>query len=265
MFCALSLRSLLAWASAALCEAMDQIESFYVPADMDTGGSRFFHRAVRCPFHEECSRHSWSKARIVSFISEEAARKGVYEHLVTSGRHWKREAEAKTAAAECEIEIVEETEAEREQYRKQIDGIEDRKRQRDDSPDRRSKSDDENKSKGKSKGKKGKTRSSRGGRAEATSSSASSAAAQAADHEAQIVARQPTQVNSQNLGMLIDCLDRSKAALESSQVMFQRAAEAFQQRSQACVETSIQLQRELNALSAARDCVRDLQSRLQRG
>ena len=243
---------------------MNQIDSFYVDDTMDTGGSRFYHKAVRCPFHNECSSNAWSKAKTTSFICEEAVRKGVFEHLLTSGRHWKREKEAKDAALECEIELVEETQEQREQYRKQIDRIaEQRKRNRDDrprddSPDRKKKRDDnvKSKSKGKSKDKKNKEKSDRGGGADAVSID---------DDDVQIVRRQPTQVNAQNLGLLIDCLDRSKAALESSQVMLQRAAEAFQQRSQACFQSSVQLQTELNALSAARDCVRDLQVRLQSG
>jgi hypothetical protein len=195
---------------------MDSIDSFYVAAELDIGGPRFYFRAVRCPFHDECSKNAWKKANTTSFLNREAVHTGVFEHLMKSGRHWKPYSEAKEAADSCEVEVVEETETQRAQYRDQIDKIAERKRKRSDIPDRGKRDD----VKGEGKGKTSKDKTNRGGGAEASMSSSS--LAEVATDESQTVARQP--LNSQNLGLLIDALHRSTAALDDLTAMTQRAA-----------------------------------------
>ena len=253
---------------------MELIDSFYVDETIDSGGSRFYFKAKKCPFAHECSKNSWDRAKTTSFLSEEDVRQGIYEHLVHSGRHWKSDLDAKEASKECEVDLLEETQEERARYRNQIDQIATAKHRGIESPDKRQRD-----GKGKSKqsnrgGVKTKEKVNRCGGATASMSSSmvddvataeGAAIAERATDESHIVARQSqAPLNSQSLGLLIDCIDRSKSALENSQVMFQRAADDLQQRAQACVQASMQLQMELSALSAARDCVRDLMVRMDR-
>ena len=69
-------------------------------------------------------------------------------------------------------------------------------------------------------------------------------------------------INPQSLGMLTDSIDRARGSVSSAITMFTKSAEALSNRAHACTSTSAQLQDELNTLSAAKDCVQELQRRL---
>ena len=70
------------------------------------------------------------------------------------------------------------------------------------------------------------------------------------------------QLNAQSLGMLVDSIDRSRNAVSSAMVMFNKAAGAFSVRATACTQASSQLQEEHAALTAAKDCIVELQRRI---
>jgi hypothetical protein len=60
----------------------------------------------------------------------------------------------------------------------------------------------------------------------------------------------------------MDCIDRSRRSILSAQKMFAKATEAFNERAQACSVASSSLMDEYNALGQARECVRDMQLRM---
>ena len=106
------------------CVNKEDIDSFYVPADNDDGGPRMYWRVLKCPRCDECSDQAWNRVRAWSFINEDTAKDVVIKHLVNSSKHSMDEDAAGSYREDMEIEVLEETGAERDAHRKQIDRIE---------------------------------------------------------------------------------------------------------------------------------------------
>ena len=240
--------------SAMGCVSMDAIDSFYVPEDQDEGGPRMYWRVLKCPRCDECSDQAWNRVQAWSFISEDIAKDVVIKHLVNSSKHAMDEETAETYREDMEIEVLEETEAERKSYREQIDRIEKNKRKTQwEEPSKDSCKGSVPRCKARQKGKDGKGGDGKG---------------KGYDKGAEIavitnlpLAQRPT-LNTQSLGMVVDCIDRSRGAVTSAISMFTKTAEALTARAHACTSTSAQLQDELNTLTAAKECVQEIQRRL---
>ena len=247
------------------CVSMDAIDSFYVPEDQDEGGPRMYWRVLKCPRCDECSDQAWNRVQAWSFLNEDIAKDVVIKHLVNSSKHAMDEETAETYREDMEIEVLEETEAERKSYREQIDRIEKNKRKTQwEEPSKDSCKGSGSRCKGRQKGKYGK-----GGDGE-SGDGQGKGNGKGYDKGADIApppltlniqAPRPT-LNSQSLGMVVDCIDRSRGAVTSAISMFTKTAEALTARAHACTSTSAQLQDELNTLTAARDCVQEIQRRL---
>ena len=173
-------------------------------------------------------------------------------HLMNSDKHRKTEEEADAILEEVDPEIYKETERDRKEYREGIDKINAKKRAK---AENTAEVDDDVTAGAESshgKGKKGKSKGS-----------------QIYKGAGELAVRQPTQPTAdtvltiQRLGLLVDCIDRSRRAILSAQNMFAKATEAFNERAQACSAVSSSLLDEYNSLGQARECVRDMQVTMQ--
>ena len=225
---------------------MELIDSFYVPEDQDEGGPRMYYRVIKCPCRDDCSEQSWAKVQAWSFIDQEYAKNMVVNHLMKSSLHGMTEEEAESLRDEMEIQVIEETEKERDDYRKHIDRIERNKRKTQwEEPSKDSyKGGNKSNTRYKSNGKGGDNK---GGYGNGNG----------------IVALQRQAINPQSLGMLTDSIDRARGSVSSAITMFTKSAVAFNERAHACSSTVSNLQDELTTLSAARECVQQIQLRVQ--
>jgi hypothetical protein len=109
---------------------MMEIDSFYVPECDDEGGERYYFRIGSCPCAEECSERSWHRVQATSFISADACKEIVKNHLTNSDKRRKTEDEADAILDMVEPDVVVESERDRKAYRDRIDGINVRKKRR---------------------------------------------------------------------------------------------------------------------------------------
>lgn len=101
-------------------------EKYFVKEQDDDELPRLYWKAQACPVGG-CSSQSWSRCYALSFTSEENVRKYVAAHLVGSSLHAYSEADAISSADTCEIDVLEESRDERDQYRQQTAAAKKRK------------------------------------------------------------------------------------------------------------------------------------------
>ena len=245
---------------------MQQIDSFYVKESDDEGGERYYFRIKSCPCAAECSDRIWQRVQATSFISADKCKDLVKMHLMHSDRHRKKESDADAILKDIDPEMLVETAGDRKLYRNSIDKTNAKKRPReeettegDDDAGARSSQSTAGARSSKGKGKKGKGKNVRKG----------IQIYKGGGEERELAVRhhaQPTtvpEVTAQSLGLLVDCIDRSRRTIQSAQKMFAKATEAFNERAQACSVASSSLLDEYNALGQARECVRDMQLTMQ--
>ena len=96
-------------------------------ADDDPNFTRIKYVGVCCPFPDECNADCWKRAKAWSYEGPLAVRCYTARHLMESSKHYKQKDLAIEAVAELEIEELEETFNDREEYRR---GLEAAARQR---------------------------------------------------------------------------------------------------------------------------------------
>jgi hypothetical protein len=83
-----------------------------------------------CPCAEECSVQAWNRCAHWSYEGHEAVLEMVAKHLISSGKHMKTSEEAEKLAGEAIVHEEDETYAERETYRRQLERQDEIKRER---------------------------------------------------------------------------------------------------------------------------------------
>ena len=91
----------------------------YLPEAEDTGGDRLYWFCETCPLSHQCTPSSWKKAKIFSYVSEEACFEYLKKHLKHSSLHMCTEEEALEHLSNCEIKEEFETEETRVQVREE--------------------------------------------------------------------------------------------------------------------------------------------------
>jgi len=99
-------------------------DSFYVDEMHDSKADRSYFKCEACPFHEDCSLSSWAKVNKCSFVGKHVVLQSVSEHLQQSSLHYL------TITQIAELDLVQildisyhtETFADRQAYRKAVDG-----------------------------------------------------------------------------------------------------------------------------------------------
>jgi hypothetical protein len=231
---------------ATTCTAMDG-DSFLVLEKSDTREDRYYWYCHECPCSEACVTSDWEQTQAWSFTSETIVRANVYSHLMNSDNHKLDHELAKVAANSAEILCLTETYDERERYRNLMRTTQQNASHAIDAEDTDRATDSEQRWFNKTM-------------------ETSLALCESLRGEVGIAIRCSEKrsfdgnykMNPQRLRMVMDTVDRTSKAMESTKKLFRNAAEKFQDRSLACIKAAAALQDEHDVLSEARECMADM-------